>query len=76
MISLACVIIYCLISRGCMAAPRWRHIGKNVGYRRSVAAVEVEAVVKAVVAGCVTAVKLVEEVDNTEEAEEVSDRLR
>ena len=48
-----------------MAAPRWRHIGKNVGYRRSVAAVEVEAVVKAVVAGCMASVTVTEEVDET-----------
>ena len=66
MISLAGVLIYQLRLRGCMEAPSWRHTGINNEYHNSVAAVLVAAVTKVVVAGCVSAVTVMEEVDDME----------
>ena len=66
-IPLAHVIIYRLRSHGYTEAPKWRHRGKHDGYNKSVAAVVVTAGTKVVVSGCMAAVKIPEEVGETEE---------
>ena len=50
-----------------MEAPSWRQIVTNDGYHNSVASSVVTAVAKTVVAGCVAAVPVPEEVDDMEE---------
>ena len=65
MISMSRYLISLIMSRVCMAPPIWKHIGINNGYQRSVAAVVVAAVVKAVVNLCVAAVMVVKDMDET-----------
>ena len=43
-----------------MAAPRWKHRGIKYGYHKLVMVLVLASVVKDVVAGCVTAVTVVE----------------
>ena len=52
-----------------MEVPRWRNRGTNNRYHMSVAAVAFATVAKAVVAGCMAAVMVMEEVDDKEAGE-------
>ena len=62
--------------RGCMAVPSWRHRGTNGRYHKLVAAVVVMAGANAVVPGCMVAVMVAKEVDDTEEREGAEDEAR
>ena len=59
-----------------MEAPSLRHIGTNDRYHKSVGAVVVAAVAKAMLAGCVVVVTVLEEVNETEEGEGAADEVR
>ena len=59
-----------------MEAPRWRHIVTNDGYHKSVMAVVVAVVAKAVVDGCMAAVTVTEEADEVEEGEGAAKKFR
>ena len=76
MISLARVLISHMRLRGCIEAPIWRHRGTNDGYHKSVTVVVVTAVANDVVAGCMAAVTVPEEMDKTEEDEVMADKVR
>ena len=57
-ISMARLIISWIRSGGCMEAPSWRHICTNDGYHKSVVAVVVVVVAKAMVDGHMAAVTI------------------
>ena len=59
-----------------MEAPSWRHRGTNGRYQKSVVAVVVAPVSKAMVDRCVAAVTVIEKVDNTAEGEGTAGKFR